>query len=82
MVLNPHRKYYGRLKEVISIMYEDVFWPQDAVFMERNSRDFIARIHRIDMNAEAVCQALISSPKGISSFVSVDISQTSILSKT
>jgi len=50
-------------------MYEDVFWPQDAVFMERNSRDFIARIHRIDMNAEAVCQTLMSSPKGISSFV-------------
>lgn len=64
MVLNPHRKYYARLKETMTILYEDVFWPQDAVFMERNSRDFIARIHRINTNAEAVCKTLISSPRG------------------
>ena len=64
MVLNPHRKYYARLKETMTTLYEDVFWPQDAVFMERNSRDFITRIHRIDTNAEAVCQTLLSSPRG------------------
>ena len=64
MVLNPHRKYYARLKETMTILYEDVFWSQDAVFMERNSRNFIARIHRINTNAEAVCKTLISSPRG------------------
>jgi cystathionine gamma-synthase len=66
MVLNPHRKYYAQLKETMTSLYEDVFWPQDAVFMERNSRDFIARIHRVDTNAEAVCQVLISSRWGTS----------------
>ena len=46
-------------------LYEDVFWPQDVVFLERNSRDFIARIHRVNINAEAVCHVLQSSPYGI-----------------
>lgn len=64
LVLNPHRKYYGKLKETMQGLYEDVFWPQDAVFLERNSRDFIARIHRVNVNAEAVCQVLQSSPYG------------------
>ena len=48
----------------MATLYEDVFWPQDAVFMERNSRDFITRIHRVDTNAEAVCETLMSSPRG------------------
>jgi cystathionine gamma-synthase len=65
-VLNSHRKYYARLKETLSMLYEDVFWPQDAVFLERNSRDFIARVHRCNSNAEAVCETLLSSPRGIS----------------
>ena len=48
-------------------VYEDVFWPEDAVFLERNSRDFIGRIHRINVNAEAVCETLQNSPHGNSS---------------
>jgi cystathionine gamma-synthase len=65
MVLNPHRKYYAKLKETMATLYEDVFWSQDAVFLERNSRDFIERIHRVDANAEAVCEILLASPRGI-----------------
>jgi cystathionine gamma-synthase len=65
-VLNPHRKYYAKLKENMGRIYEDVFWPQDAVFLERNSRDFVARIHRVNVNAEAVSETLLASPRGIS----------------
>jgi cystathionine gamma-synthase len=50
------------LKEAISTLYEDVCWPQDVVFLERNSRDFIHRIHRVNASAYLVCQTLISSP--------------------
>ena len=64
MVLNPHRKYYALLKETMTTLYDDVFWPQDAVFMERNSRDFINRIRRVDINAEAVCDVFLGSPRG------------------
>ena len=39
-------------------------WPEDACFVERNSRDFISRNDRINANAEAVCEVLRKSPMG------------------
>ena len=44
--------------------YEDNYWPEDAIFMERNSRDFVSRIDRINKNAEAICETLRVSPIG------------------
>lgn len=37
---------------------EDFYFDQDAIFMERNSRDFRKRIRVIDNNTEAVCDFL------------------------
>ncbi|KAL9097362.1 MAG: hypothetical protein Q9163_006355, partial [Psora crenata] len=62
LVLNPRSRYYKRLKEVIEADYEDNYWPEDAIFMERNSRDFISRVHRINENAEAICDVMRASP--------------------
>ncbi|KAG8529256.1 uncharacterized protein KY384_005891 [Bacidia gigantensis] len=64
MVLNPRQQYYSRLKRILNLSYEDNYWPEDAIFMERNSRDFVTRIKRINENAEAICDALIASPHG------------------
>ena len=61
-VLNPQSRYYTQLKEAMAIDYEDNYWPEDAIFMERNSRDFISRIDRINTNAEAICEVLKTSP--------------------
>lgn len=44
--------------------YEDNVWAEDAVFLERNSRDFVSRIERINLNAEAICLTLRASPAG------------------
>lgn len=44
--------------------YEDNLWPEDAIFLERNSRDFVSRIERINVNAEAICLTLRASPGG------------------
>ncbi|KAF9349007.1 hypothetical protein BGX34_002120 [Mortierella sp. NVP85] len=63
LVLNPQRKFYSRLKEAIDRDYEDMMWVEDAIFMERNSRTFKARIARIDENAEALCEYLREHPK-------------------
>ncbi|KAL6721096.1 Cystathionine gamma-synthase [Lecanora helva] len=60
-VLNPQGRYYSRLKDFMATDYEDNYWPEDAIFMERNSRDFVSRIERINNNAETICQALESS---------------------
>ena len=44
----------------MSSNYEDVYFDEDAVFMERNSRDFRRRITVVNKNTEAVCDFLRS----------------------
>ena len=61
-ILNPRSRYYPMLKQTFNHGLEDNYWPEDAVFMERNSRDFVSRIHRINSNAEVICQTLLESP--------------------
>jgi cystathionine gamma-synthase len=38
--------------------FEDFYFDEDAIFMERNSRDFKQRIPLIDSNAQAICDFL------------------------
>ncbi|KAL1881380.1 hypothetical protein VTK73DRAFT_4387 [Phialemonium thermophilum] len=61
-VLNPNSRYYVDLKAVADKEFEDTYWAEDVIFMERNSRDFASRIDRINANAEAICRTLIGSP--------------------
>lgn len=58
MVLNPRGRYYSAIRETIQTHYADHFWPEDAVFLERNSRDFVARNQRVNINAEALTEML------------------------
>ena len=60
-MLNPARKHYASLKERLITRYEDIYFDEDAIFMERNSRDFIHRAAQIDANAELVCDLLYAS---------------------
>ncbi|KAG0640634.1 pyridoxal phosphate-dependent transferase [Tuber brumale] len=62
-ILNPHGRYYKRLKEALTTDYEDNHWCEDALFLERNSRDFVSRIERINRNAEAVADLFKSHPR-------------------
>lgn len=61
-ILNPEGQYYQQLKDVLARQYEDNYWAEDVIFMERNSRDFISRIERINENAEAICELLLAHP--------------------
>ncbi|CAO3618836.1 unnamed protein product [Cunninghamella blakesleeana] len=63
MVLNPNRRYYSSLVKTLSTDFEDLVWGEDAVFMERNSRNFRDRSKIINENAEALCDYLSSHPK-------------------
>ncbi|KZS87275.1 PLP-dependent transferase [Sistotremastrum niveocremeum HHB9708] len=58
MILNPASVYYEKLKKALTSCYDECYWGEDAVFLERNSRDFARRVHVIDGNAEAVCDWL------------------------
>ena len=44
--------------------YEDNVWAEDAIFLERNSRDFASRVSRINRNAELIYETLITDPLG------------------
>ena len=60
LILNPKGRHYNALKAYLARTYEDSYFGEDAIYMERNSRDFRARIARIDANALAVCEFLRS----------------------
>lgn len=60
LVLNPQGPHYSKLKAHATSHFEDFYFDEDAIFMERNSRNFRQRIHAIDKNTEAVCDFLRS----------------------
>lgn len=61
-VLNPSGRYYTALKTAAHHEYEDTYWSEDAIFLERNSRDFATRMDRVNVNAEAICDVLVHHP--------------------
>lgn len=63
-ILNPNGRYYPLLKKTLATEYEDNLWAEDAVFLERNSRDYLSRIERINFTANALANLLNSSPLG------------------
>jgi cystathionine beta-lyase/cystathionine gamma-synthase len=66
LILNPEGPFYSELRAALIVGYEDQLWAEDAIFLERNSRDFVSRVGRINNNAEAVCQLLLKHPKSMS----------------
>jgi cystathionine gamma-synthase len=64
LVLNSEGKKYKELKHTWTQDYEDNHWAEDSIFLERNSRDFVSRIERINTNAEAICDVLRANPHG------------------
>ena len=61
-ILNPNLAHYGAIKASMEKTFEDTYWPEDVVFMERNSRDFQSRVDRTNANSEALCNILTSHP--------------------
>ncbi|KAF2481888.1 pyridoxal phosphate-dependent transferase [Neohortaea acidophila] len=60
MIVNPRSQYYNRIKEHFNEHYEDNQFEGDSVYLERNSRDFVGRIQRINHNAELIADILRS----------------------
>ncbi|CAA20484.1 putative cystathionine gamma-synthase [Schizosaccharomyces pombe] len=63
MVLNPSSRYYSRIKDAMKALYEDLLYDEDALTLERNSRDFAERSQVINHNAETICNLLYQNPK-------------------
>jgi cystathionine gamma-synthase len=60
LVINPKSRHYAVLKARMTSTFEDRFYDEEAIYLERNSRDFRQRVQAIDTNAEAVCDMLRS----------------------
>ncbi|WVQ94628.1 hypothetical protein IAU59_001708 [Kwoniella sp. CBS 9459] len=58
LILNPNGPLFAELKAVQNAEYEDNYYPEDAVYMERNSRDYRGRIKRVNDNAYDVTDFL------------------------
>ncbi|KAF4636143.1 hypothetical protein G7Y89_g1946 [Cudoniella acicularis] len=54
--------FSGECNVMGEVQYEDNYWAEDAIFMERNSRHFVSRIERINDNAEVICDILRIHP--------------------
>lgn len=72
-ILNPQGQYYDILKRTLELPaqdggYEDNHFEEDSIFLERNSRDFVDRIKRVNHNAEALCDLLNACPKSTHAF--------------
>ncbi|GAA5928626.1 uncharacterized protein JCM15063_003924 [Sporobolomyces koalae] len=71
LVLNPKGPFYEELKAQQEATYEDTYFDEDVIYMERNSRDFQLRVTTENTNAEMMCEYFRSrrspgpSPNGV-----------------
>ncbi|GEQ67071.1 hypothetical protein JCM33374_g734 [Metschnikowia sp. JCM 33374] len=62
LILNNASPVYSELKKYFNENYEDIFWAEDALYLERNSRDFEERSDKVNQTSLAVVDLLNSSP--------------------
>lgn len=63
VTLSPESPYHDGLCAALQTKQQDNLWfPEDVAVMEGNSRDFLARVRRASVNAEAMVQQLRDHP--------------------
>ena len=63
LVLNPQSPFYHDLKQWQSLRYEDLLYEEDAVVLEKNSRDFKERLQHINRTTRSLVQWLQQQPQ-------------------
>lgn len=66
LVLNPQTKLYDFAKRFLieDKEYEDCLWCEDALYLERNSRDFVARTIKVNQNTEYLLNKTLVPQEG------------------
>lgn len=66
LVLNPKAKLYSFAQQFLieNKEYEDCLWCEDALYLERNSRDFIARTIKVNENTEHLLNNVLIPQEG------------------
>ncbi len=62
LILNCERSFYERLKSFLDREFEDIFFDEDAIILEQNSRDVAERIQIINRNTQTLCDWLREHP--------------------
>ena len=62
LTLNNQSPFYADFKQNINERYEDLLFSDDAVVLEKNSRDCAKRMQRINQTAEKLCDVLKEHP--------------------
>lgn len=68
LVLNSTSPLFSELKSKIDNNFEDLLFGEDAIVLEKNSRDFETRITQVNENAEKLYDWLSANYKNISIF--------------
>jgi cystathionine gamma-synthase len=63
LALNRERPYYERLKMLLAEEFEDIFYGEDAIVLEANSRDVTQRMPKINDNAARLVEILAEQPQ-------------------
>lgn len=58
LVIPPQSQHHAELKAALSEVYEDNYFAEDAIYLERNSRDFRTRVAAINDNAYELTEYL------------------------
>ncbi|AQZ18375.1 STR2 (YJR130C) and YML082W [Zygosaccharomyces parabailii] len=64
VVLNPRSKLYPFAQTFMQQSYEDCLWCEDALCLERNSRDFVARTLKVNHNTERLLEKVLLPQEG------------------
>ncbi|CAH02120.1 cystathionine gamma-synthase [Kluyveromyces lactis] len=67
IVLNPRSRLYEFATTMLHLTekwYEDLLWCEDAICLERNSRDFISRSILVNENTESLLEKVILPQQG------------------
>ena len=62
VICNPRSPFYERLKEVLRAQHEELLWGEDALRIERQARDFEARMERHNANGLWIAEKLRAHP--------------------
>ena len=68
LLLSSNSPFYDRLKPLLTEQSEDILYAEDAIILEKNSRDFTARMHRINATTELLCDFLRAHPRIASTY--------------
>ena len=63
LVLNPTSPFYHDLKQWQNLRYEDLLYEEDAVVLEKNSRDFTQRMANINRTTRSLVAWLQDQPQ-------------------